>query len=198
MLENVTHLGFSSKTMKRLRVWSGRCDSGVALVGRLFILLLISRTTLPPTPSFRSGGPSSPLCLHLMSTSLVSSLFRWFLLCSNFKIKTYLFLSLSFSPPRSPFHSWLLFFRHVSPFCPIPPPSPPWLAMSHHRKSSPALPDSLPSQLSAARPPAWPAPWMLYLWRQSPPPAVADYSHRRSCSGPTPFSFLSPSCLLGR
>ena len=63
--------------------------------------------------------------------------------------------------------------------------------MSRQRTFSPALPDSLPSQLSAARPPAWLAPWMPSLWRQAPPPATAGHSPT-PCRSPAHSSLNSP------
>lgn len=66
--------------------------------------------------------------------------------------------------------------------------------MSRQRKFSLALPGSLPSQPSAARPPAWLAPWMPSLRRQAPPLAAVGYS-QPPCRDPAPFSLLSPSCL---
>lgn len=93
---------------------------------------------------------------------------------------------------------FFFWFSPPSPLLPPPPllpPSPPWLAMSRQRKFSPPLPGSLPSQLSAARPPAWLAPWMPSLWQQAPPPAAAGYSPRPTCRGPAPFSLPSPTCL---
>ncbi len=136
---------------------------------------------------FSSSAP--PLLFLIPSFFPVAQFFSSTVLCqiltSEFKRKTYhllsVFLSLLFCFIFITFSflsfSFLLVFSVVSPLTPpffpssflsprllSPPRSPPWLAMSHQRKFSLALPGSLPSQLSVARLPAWLAPWMLSLW----------------------------------